>query len=511
MDIIAGKTEKPKLSPIEIKNINSIAKREDVLQLLTNSFAPTIFGNDEIKQGLVLQMVGGVEKNLEGGTHLRGDINVLLIGDPSTAKSQFLRHVMSLNPNAINTTGRGSSGVGLTAAVVTDKDSGERSLEAGAMVLADRSIVCIDEFDKMNDEDRVAVHEVMEQQTVTIAKAGIHVSLNARCSVLAAANPIYGEYQDDLSPQKNIGLPESLLSRFDLVYIVRDQKGNEQLDKKISERVIGNHFNSMIFPSLLNENSSSIVEPTLDENQEDKRDRVFEKFKNSFGAKGSSFEIITPHYLQSYLSFVKAADEPKMTEEARQYIVDNYAILRQDVTEKAILLNKQVAPVTVRTLESIIRLATAHAKIKLAKTITIEDAQKAYVLVRSTMIPQEVEIKPYDFEETAPASDKKLRSTAKKSKFEDDKEMSEVEKLLQTKTNEPNEKVRRKTIMELLRDIADPVNNSCSFDQVWEEVQNVPDGPTLFEDRQMLLYILDTLSERGLVHLSEGHSKITII
>ena len=231
-------------TPAEEEAFAQLARRRDVYEILSRSVAPSISGSYtiDIKKALVCMLMGGTRKRLPDGLRLRGDINVLLLGDPSTAKSQFLKFVSRTSPIGIYTSGKGSSAAGLTASVVRDS-KGEFYLEGGAMVLADGGIVCIDEFDKMRPADRVAIHEAMEQQTISVAKAGITTVLNSRSAVLAAANPVYGRYDDFKSASENIDLMTTILSRFDLIFLVRDVR-EEERDRMICRHVMGIHINN---------------------------------------------------------------------------------------------------------------------------------------------------------------------------------------------------------------------------------------------------------------------------
>ncbi|KAL4156557.1 hypothetical protein PRNP1_005587 [Phytophthora ramorum] len=370
----------------DLAHVREFAKRNDAFDMLSRSIAPSIYGHAEIKQALLLQLLGGVEKNLENGTHLRGDVNILMVGDPSTAKSQLLRFVRTIAPLAVNTTGRGSSGVGLTAAVTIDPDTKERRLEAGAMVLADRGIVCIDEFDKMSEADRVAIHEVMEQQTVTIAKAGIHATLNARCSVLAAANPVYGQYNKNKKPQENIGLPDSLLSRFDLLFVVLDRL-DRGADRNISDHVLRMHRYTrpgqegipLSFEVSSTDHMALLSEATGERSTEFKA--IFQKFDPLLhgGYQSSSYEgsgngILTLDFLKKYIYYAKTRYQPVLTDSAIDLISEGYAELRSQQ-------NARTLPVTARSLETLIRLASAHAKARLSKSIDAVDAEKAMALM----------------------------------------------------------------------------------------------------------------------------------
>ncbi|KAL6932838.1 hypothetical protein ACO0R3_001926 [Hanseniaspora guilliermondii] len=417
----------------KLSKFNQFIKNDNLFNLLSRSLAPSIYGHDHIKKAILLMLLGGVEKNLDNGSHLRGDINILMVGDPSTAKSQVLRFVLNTAPLAIATTGRGSSGVGLTAAVTSDKETGERRLEAGAMVLADRGIVCIDEFDKMSEMDRVAIHEVMEQQTVTIAKAGIHTTLNARCSVVAAANPINGRYDTTKDTRHNIALPDSLLSRFDLLFIVTDTS-TPQRDRHISEHVLRTHryvppgyvegepireklnISLAVGEDLIKDASSAeedtkgVLSNDYDEeniiglfDSDDVENKKIFEFTKDLGVAFEKFNpllhagakisinnddpngnriplIVSIQFLKKYIQYAKEYFEPQLTDSATSVIVKTYTELRgtKDVR----------AAVTARTLETLIRLSTAHAKLRLSHMVEEEDANVARDLLRFTLLKE---------------------------------------------------------------------------------------------------------------------------
>ncbi|XP_065843637.1 DNA replication licensing factor MCM3-like [Oscarella lobularis] len=381
----------PLLTADDVAKIRQFSRQTkfNPFDMLAKSLAPSIHGHDYIKKAVLCMLVGGVEKILDNGTRLRGDINILLIGDPSTAKSQMLRYVLHTAPRAVATTGRGSTGVGLTAAVTTDKDSGERSLEAGAMVLADRGVVCIDEFDKMSDIDRTAIHEVMEQGQVTIAKAGIHAKLNARCSVLAAANPVYGRYDEYKPPMDNIGLQDSLLSRFDLIFIVLDEMDAER-DRAISEHVVRMHRyrapgeqDGEALPIAFGSDVLTTMDIDGGQSESDGKSSIFEKYDPVFHGKKSSAKkfgtkIVAMNFLKKFVHVVKLM-KPRLTREACDLIAAEYSKLRaQDTTGT----NKaKTQPVTARTLETMIRFSTAHAKVRTSKTITEVDAKFAIEMI----------------------------------------------------------------------------------------------------------------------------------
>jgi len=378
--IQTGQEENLFITGDDVQKCKKVAKQKkgSIFNLLSKSLAPSIHGHEYVKKALLCLLLGGVEKVLPNGTRLRGDINLLLIGDPSVAKSQMLRYTLQTAHRAVTTTGRGSSGVGLTAAVTTDQETGERRLEAGAMVLADRGIVCIDEFDKMTDMDRTAIHEVMEQGRVTISKAGIHARLNARCSVLAAANPVYGRYDPFRTPMENIGLQDSLLSRFDLLFILLDTV-DVDTDRKIADHVVkvhqyrdGREADGAV--TVVQAGATDLATHTNDDGSH-KELQVWDKTES----RRRNDQLLSPEFVKKYVEIAKVL-KPALSEEAAEMIGEEYAKLRSQDFENSEVARTQ--PVTARALETLIRLATAHAKARLSKTVDAEDAETAIELVQ---------------------------------------------------------------------------------------------------------------------------------
>ena len=328
--------EELQISEEDEEKIKALSKDPDVYNKIIKSTAPSIKGYSKVKEAIALQLFGGAAKELEDKTRLRGDIHILIVGDPGIGKSQMLKYVSKLAPRSIYTSGKGTTGAGLTAAAVRD-ELGGWSLEAGALVLGDQGNVCVDELDKMRPEDRSALHEALEQQTISIAKAGIMATLNSRCSVLAAANPKFGRFDRYKSLADQINLPSPILSRFDLTFVIED-KPDEGNDRELAQHILKIHQNDSI-----------------------------------------DYEI-EPDLLRKYIAYARKNINPKLTNDANKVLEDFYVSMRSSVEDE----NSPV-PITARQLEAIIRLAEASAKIRLKEHVDADDAEKAVKLQKACL------------------------------------------------------------------------------------------------------------------------------
>ncbi|KAJ3113955.1 MCM DNA helicase complex subunit [Phlyctochytrium bullatum] len=349
-----------RLTEDDLKAIRNLSRDDRIRQRIIKSMAPSIHGHENIKTAIALAMFGGVPKNPQGKHRLRGDINVLLIGDPGTAKSQFLKYVEKTSHRAVYATGQGASAVGLTASVHKDPMTKEWTLEGGALVMADKGVCLIDEFDKMNDKDRTSIHEAMEQQSISISKAGIVTTLQARCAIIAAANPIKGRYDPQFPLSANVELTDPILSRFDVMCVVRDVPDPIR-DESLARFVVGSHIRS--HPNFNDKDIVHIPEMADD-------------------------DIIPQDLLKKYIVYARDKVHPKLSDVDQDKIVSVYTDLRRES------LSNGGIPITVRYLESMIRMSEAFAKMHLRDYVRQDDIDKAIgVMIQSFVSAQKLQVK----------------------------------------------------------------------------------------------------------------------
>ncbi|MGZ4851043.1 MAG: minichromosome maintenance protein MCM, partial [Candidatus Bathyarchaeia archaeon] len=346
VEVLGKEPETSPPTPEEEEKIRALSQDPWVHKKILQSIAPSIFGYEHIKEAIMYLLFGGVSKSLPD-VNIRGEMNALLIGDPGTAKSQLLQYVARIAPRGLYTSGRGTTAAGLTAAVVREK-GGSMSLEAGALVLADKGIACIDEMDKMRPEDRVAIHEAMEQHTVSVAKGGIVATLNARTAVLAAANPSLGRYEPNRTVAENVPLPVTILSRFDLIFVLRDVP-NKESDSKMSHHILEIHRRGV-----------SPVEAQVD-----------------------------VELLRKYVSFAKGI-KPVLSTEASKQLSDFYLAMRAASETEG-----SPVAITARQLESLVRISEARARVALRKEVTAEDAGAAINIMKRSLEEVGIDLSSY--------------------------------------------------------------------------------------------------------------------
>ncbi|MFB6082260.1 MAG: minichromosome maintenance protein MCM [Halanaeroarchaeum sp.] len=345
------------------REIIELSEREDIYEQIVDSIAPAIYGYDETKLAMALQLFSGVTKHLPDGTRIRGDLHMLLIGDPGTGKSQLLQYIRHIAPRSVYTSGKGSSSAGLTAAAVRDDfgDGQQWTLEAGALVLADKGIAAVDELDKMRSEDRSAMHEALEQQSISISKAGINATLKSRCSLLGAANPKYGRFDQYEPIGEQIDLEPALISRFDLIFTVTDQPDAER-DAQLAKHILQTNYAGELNTHRENVTTSNVSEEEI------------------VGATDEVAPAIDADFLRKYVAYSRRNTFPTMTAEARQAIEDFYVDLRSKGQDE-----DAPVPVTARKLEALVRLAEASARVRLSDTVEEEDAQRVIDIVRRSL------------------------------------------------------------------------------------------------------------------------------